>query len=51
MAEFVHEATQQAKPTAAEVGIDPKDVPPLISDQDSSVTAGATTTTATMISA
>ena len=33
MAEFVRETAQPAKPTAAEVGLDPKDVPPLINDQ------------------
>ena len=55
MAEFVHETAkaegavqghdgpdEKLAPTAAEVGIDPKD-PPLINDQDRSITASATT--------
>jgi len=59
MAEFVHETAkaegavqahggpdEKLGPTAAEVGIDPKDVPPLINDDDRCVTASATTTTA-----
>jgi hypothetical protein len=63
MAEFVRETAkaesavqghggsdEKLAPTAAEVGIDPKDVPALINDDDRSITAGATTT-ATMIGA
>ena len=59
MAEFVHETAkaegavqghdgpdEKLAPTAAEVGIDAKDVPPLINDDDRCVTASATTTTA-----
>jgi hypothetical protein len=57
MAEFVRETAkaesavqghggpdEKLAPTAADVGIDPKHVPPLINDHDRSITASATTT-------